>query len=82
MSEFITDEEFEQLEREVGVSDTEWWVIRRADGELVYSMLTREPMRLHYKLADETRADLDFEDRKNAPHRIERDTDSAKDSRA
>jgi hypothetical protein len=48
------------------------YVIRRANGHLVYSLLTHDrPMVLSKSLAEETRADLDFEDRKNAPHRIE-----------
>lgn len=47
------------------------YIIRDRFGLLVYSLLTGKPMRLSKSLADETRADLDFEDRGGAPHRVE-----------
>lgn len=50
----------------------DWWVIRDARGRLVISLFTGGPMVLSKSLADETRADLDLDDRKNAPHRVER----------
>lgn len=60
------------LTAQVRLMSEDWWVIRDRNGRLVISMLTGGPMVLHRSLADETRADLDFEDRKRAPHRIER----------
>lgn len=56
---------------------SEQYLIRDAQGRLIYSILTGKPMALSKSMADETRADLDFEDRKNAPHRVERAADSA-----
>lgn len=47
------------------------YVLRTRSGKLLYSILTGRPMRLGRNLAEETRADLNFEDRHNAPHRIE-----------
>lgn len=48
------------------------FVIRDGNGRLVYTMLTGKPMTFTSKAdADEARADLDFEDRRNRPHRVE-----------
>jgi hypothetical protein len=49
---------------------SERYAICDAKGNLLCSILTGRLMLLSKSLAEETRADLDFEDRANSPHRV------------